>query len=306
MADGDFPYNRYGAYLKNIFGEKVHKVSVDAGFGCPNREGAAARGCAWCDNSSFNPNRRNVGRSVREQVALGVKLLRDKMGVNKFIAYFQAYTNTYAPVEKLEALYREALSVEGVVGLAIGTRPDCIDKNKIELIEGLARDNYIQLEYGLQSANDLTLANMGRGHSVKDFTDAMDISRGRGFDICGHMIVGLPGEGYDDYLKTLRTMVESGVSGIKIHNLHIVKGSALADIYQRDKFTLLEADEYISILVDLLEHTPAYINIQRLWGAAGSKDLHIAPDWCLNHGLLSTKLLTEFGRRGSFQGSALG
>lgn len=304
FAGSQFPYYRYGQYLRERFSQKVHKVSVDAGFSCPNRDDS--HGCLWCDNSSFNPNRRNRMRSVTEQVELGVRLLRQKMGCEKFIAYFQAYTNTYAGVDELERLYREALSVDGVIGLAIGTRPDCIDKQKLDLLQSLAQEHYIQLEYGLQTANDQTLQRMNRGHLSADFVRAMELSCGRGLDLCGHMIIGLPGDCREDYTATLKMLVECGVSGVKFHNLHIVRGSGLADEYLREKFALLEADEYIEILTDLLEILPAHINVQRLWGAAGSKDLHIAPDWCLDHNLLTSKLCAEFKRRGSWQGCRVG
>lgn len=300
----DFPYNRFGQFLKDRYGEKVHKVSVDAGFSCPNRQGAG-RGCAWCENSSFNPNPREKGRSVKEQVQLGVNLLRKRLGVRLFIAYFQSYTNTYANVELLEQYYKDALSVEGVIGIAVGTRPDSVDMEKISILESIAKNNFVQVEYGLQTANEKTLFDMNRGESVADYLAAMEISRDRGLELCTHMITGLPGDTVNDAHKTLDLIVESGATGIKIHNLHIVKGTTLAERYLQEKFPVQSMDEHVSLVCDLLEHLPWAINVQRLWGASASKDKHIAPDWCLNNNAVKFAIENEFKRRGTHQGSAI-
>lgn len=297
-------YNRFGYYLKQRFGEKVHKISVDAGFDCPNRiAGEAATGCAWCENSSFNPNPRSKERSVREQTELGVKILRNRLGVRLFIAYFQAYTNTYADTETLYNLYNQALSVDGIVGIAIGTRPDCIDSEKLDMLEELAQNHYIQLEYGLQSANDKTLGRMNRGHTVADYTTAMQLSTGRGIELCTHLITGLPAETADDAHHSLQTAITAGSTGLKIHNLHVVKGSRLGEEYQQNPFKLTTLDEHVRLVCDMLEQTPPEIVIHRLWGAATTKDRHIAPDWCLDHNRVRRAIELEFAARGTRQGS---
>ncbi len=296
-------YNRFGYYLKQRFGEKVHKISVDAGFDCPNRiAGETATGCAWCENSSFNPNPRSKERSVREQTELGVKILRNRLGVRLFIAYFQAYTNTYADTETLYNLYSQALSVDGIVGIAIGTRPDCIDSEKLDMLEALAQSHYIQLEYGLQSANDETLIRMNRGHTVADYTKAMKLSTGRGIELCTHLITGLPTETVTDAHHSLQTAIAAGTTGLKIHNLHVVKGSRLGKEYLQTPFPLPTLEDHVSLICDMLEQTPPDIVIHRLWGAATTRERHIAPNWCLDHNRVRHAIELEFDKRGTYQG----
>lgn len=313
----DFPYHRFGGYLKERFGQKVHKVSVDAGFSCPNRDPRDhSGGCAWCNNASFNPHDRASGRTPLEQLRLGVRLLRERLGVRLFIAYFQAYTNTYAAVDELRALFGAALEIDGVVGLAVGTRPDCVDEEKIALLQqlrdaplpaGLSGDErragrFVQIEYGLQSARDDTLARFRRGHTVADFERAMALTRGRGLDICGHMITGLPGEDDDDARRTLRLLRDTGVTGLKIHNLHIVTGSALAEEYARAPFALPTLAGHAALVAELLAELPWAVNIQRLWAASTDHALHIAPAWSLNNNLAKYTIEQEFKTRGLWQG----
>lgn len=302
MTMPSFPYHRFGDFLQKRFGEKVHKVGVDAGFSCPNRDAAGGGGCAWCNNASFNPHERASARTVREQVTLGIKLLRRKLGVRLFLAYFQAYTNTHDTTERLAEFYREALGVEGVVGLAIGTRPDCVDEEKLDLLSQIARTHFVQIEYGLQSANDATLARFQRGHTIADFQQAMELTRGRGLEICGHLIAGLPGETRADVFQTQRVMVAAGITGIKIHNLHVVRGSALGEEYLRAPFALPTQAEHVALVADLLEELPWRVNVQRLWGASSAPELHLAPDWCLNNNAVKFAIETEFRRRGTQQG----
>lgn len=297
----DSPYHRYGEYLCARLGRKVHKIGIDAGFSCPNRENGAP-GCAWCNNSSFNSNRRELGHGVQEQLRAGIARMRRNSGANAFIAYFQTYTNTHAPVDLLHDLFSAALTVKGVVGVSIGTRPDCIDAPKLDMLQEIARGHYVQIEYGLQSANDDTLSRCGRGHTTADFTRAMALSRGRGIDLCAHMIIGLPGEGMTDYRRTLHTIADSGADGVKIHNLHIVRDTPLAQEYLRTPFALPTLEQYTNIVCDLLERLPWRVNIQRLYGASGARELHIAPDWCLAGGAVRAAIEAEFKRRGSRQG----
>ena len=300
----NYYYNRFGSFLKQRFGEKVHKISIDAGFDCPNRlPGAGATGCAWCENSSFNPNPRSVQRSVRDQAKLGVKILRERLGIRFFIAYFQAYTNTYADTEKLYRLYREALEVDGIVGIAIGTRPDCIDSEKIAMISELAQSYYVQLEYGLQTADNSTLKLMNRGHTVEDYLNAMEISTEKGIELCTHIITGLPGEGAQSARHSLHTALNAGSTGLKFHNLHIVKGSRLGQEYLENPFKIPTEEEHVKLICDLLEETPPAVIIHRLWGASTTKKQHIAPNWCLNHNHVHHAIELEFQRRNSFQGS---
>ena len=298
----NYYYYRFGSFLKERFGEKVHKISIDAGFDCPNRlAGAEVTGCAWCENSSFNPNPRSAQRSVREQAELGVKILRQRLGIRQFIAYFQTYTNTYADTATLSRLYREAVEVEGIVGIAIGTRPDCIDPEKISMLSKLAEKYYVQLEYGLQTADNATLSRMNRGHTVEDYLAAMEISTGHGLELCTHIITGLPGEKADAAQHSLHTALQAGTTGLKVHNLHIVKGSRLGKEYLEHPFRIPSEEEHVRLVCDLLEETPPEVVIHRLWGASTTREQHIAPDWCLDHNRVRHAIELEFQRRNTFQ-----
>ncbi len=202
-------YHAYNFYLQRRFGGRVRKVSIDAGFTCPNVDGTVARGgCTFCDNRSFSPSRRSPrmsGRDVQGQISEGIRRLKWRYDCDKFIAYFQPATNTYAPVEKLRPLYEAALDHLQIVGLAIGTRPDCVPDEVLDLLQEFAGRTYLSVEYGLQTIHDRSLDWMNRGHHYDSFLDAMERSRGRGFEICAHAILGLPGESHDDMLATARS-----------------------------------------------------------------------------------------------------
>ncbi|MBW3597405.1 MAG: TIGR01212 family radical SAM protein, partial [Planctomycetes bacterium] len=201
--DAGLRYYAYNFYLRRRFGHRVQKVSIDAGFTCPNVDGTVAvGGCTFCDNRSFSPSRRTPRRSIPEQIDDGIRRLKRRYDCDHFLAYFQPATNTYAPVERLRPLYEEALAHPKVVGLAIGTRPDCVPDDVLDLLEELGRRTYLSVEYGMQTMHDRSLDWMNRGHHHDAFLDAMERSRGRGFEICAHVIIGLPGESRDDMLAT--------------------------------------------------------------------------------------------------------
>src|SRR5919108_199623 len=235
IAAGFSPERRYYAFsrfLKQRFGTKVYRVTVDAGFTCPNVDGTVAvGGCVYCDNRSFSPNRRLPRTPVREQVRRGVAILQERYRADRFLAYFQAATNTYAPVEKLRRLYDEALGHPQIVGLAVGTRPDCVPDPVLDLLEGYARDRYVCLELGLQSVHDRSLDWMNRGHHFDAFLDAVQRCQGRGLDLCIHVILGLPGESTDDMLATADALARLPVQAVKIHNLHVVPDTPLERAY---------------------------------------------------------------------------
>src|SRR5262245_59309641 len=223
-----YPLSRF---LRERFGGKVRSVTIDAGFTCPNVDGTVALGgCVYCDIASFSPNRRQPRASVAAQVERGIAILRKRYGADQFIAYFQAATNTYAPVEKLRRLYDQALEHPEMVGLAIGTRPDCVPDSVLDLIQGYARDRYVCLELGLQTIHDRSLDWMNRGHHFNAFVDAVERCRDRGLDLCAHVILGLPGETRDDMLATADTLAALRVGGVKIHNLHVVRDTPLAEM----------------------------------------------------------------------------
>src|SRR5438445_2951825 len=299
-------YFAYNFYLRQRFGQRVHKVSLDAGFTCPNVDGTVTTGgCVFCDNRSFSPNRRLPRATVRAQVLRGVDLLGRRFGVDRFLAYFQAATNTHAPVERLRRLYDEALDHPQIVGLAIGTRPDSVPGAVLDLIEGYARDCYVCLELGLQSIHDRSLDWMNRGHHYDAFVDAVARCRGRGLDLCAHVILGLPGESWDDMLATADALAGLPVDGVKIHNLHVVRGTPLERDYQAGAIRLFELAEYVQVLCDFLERLPPGMVIHRLSGDA-PPDYLVAPAWCRDKPAILRAIDTELERRGSWQGKRLG
>jgi radical SAM protein (TIGR01212 family) len=299
------PARRYYAlsdFLRRRFGRKVWRVTVDAGFTCPNVDGSVALGgCVYCDNRSFSPNRRLPHIGVRAQVERGVRILEKYYRADRFLVYFQAATNTYAPVDKLRRLYDEALDHPQIVGLVVGTRPDCVPEPVAALMEEYARSRYVSLELGLQSIHDRSLVWMNRGHDGAAFVDAVQRCAGRGFEVAAHVILGLPDESRDDMLATADTLARLPVDAVKIHNLHVVRETPLERMYQAGNVRMLELAEYISLVCDFLERLPPTMVIQRLSGDAPPEYL-VAPAWCLEKQALLEGVERELQRRDSWQG----
>jgi radical SAM protein (TIGR01212 family) len=294
-----YPFSRF---LRQRFGTKVYRVTVDAGFTCPNVDGTVAvGGCVYCDNRSFSPNRRLPRTTIREQVRRGVELLQKRYQANSFLAYFQAATNTYAPAARLRKLYDEALDHPQIVGLAIGTRPDCVPDDILDLLQRYARDRYVCLELGLQTIHDRSLDWMNRGHHFDAFVDAVRRCQGRGLDLCVHVILGLPGESRDDMLATADALAAMPVQAVKIHNLHVVPDTPLEKMYRAGEVRLFELDEYVALVCDFLERLPPEMVIQRLNGDA-PPDYLVAPLWCLDKPKLLRAIHAELERRDSWQG----
>jgi radical SAM protein (TIGR01212 family) len=288
--------------MKELYGQPVYKVNVDAGFTCPNRDGSLATGgCIYCNNDSFRPTACTSASSLREQISNGIPYLRSRYGAEKFIVYFQPFTNTYAPVETLERLYGEALDNPGVVGLAIGTRPDCIDGDKIALLESLARDHFILVEYGLQSIYDRTLEFINRGHDYACFKNAVALTSGRGIKVGAHLILGFPTETREDMLGMADELSRLPIEFLKVHQLQIVKDTALADLYLAKPFPTFDYDEYLAILADFLDRLSPRIVLQRLFAAAPDEIL-IAPVWNRTRSEFLIDLDACLEKRGSFQG----
>jgi radical SAM protein (TIGR01212 family) len=262
-------------------------------------------GCVYCDNRSFSPNRRLPRAGVRAQVERGVRVLGPRYKAERFLAYFQAATNTHAPVEKLRRLYDEALGHPRVVGLAIGTRPDSVPDPVLDLIGGYARDRYVCLELGLQSIHDRSLDWMNRGHHADAFLDAVARCRGRGLDLCAHVILGLPGETPEDMLATADALASLPVDAVKIHNLHVVRGTPLEQMYRAGAVRMLEREEYVPLVCDFLERLPPTMVIHRLSGDA-PPDYLVVPSWCLDKPGLLRAIDAELERRDSWQGKKLG
>jgi radical SAM protein (TIGR01212 family) len=295
-------YHAFSAFLRRRFGTRVYRVTVDAGFTCPNVDGTVAvGGCVYCDNRSFSPNRRLPRTAIREQVRRGVAILHKRYGAERFLAYFQAATNTYAPVARLRRLYEEALQHPQVVGLAVGTRPDCVPDEVLDLLTEHARDRYVCLELGLQSIHDRSLDWMNRGHHLDAFTDAVGRCQGRGLDLCVHVILGLPGESHADMLATADVLAALPVDGVKIHNLHVVRGTPLERMYQEGAARMLERADYVPLVCDFLERLPPAMVIHRLSGDA-PPDYLVAPRWCLDKPALLDAIRAELARRASWQG----
>lgn len=295
-------YHAYNFFLRQKFGERVQKVSLDAGFTCPNVDGTVAiGGCTFCDNRSFSPSRRTPRVSIRDQLDDGIRRLKTRYTAEKFLAYFQPATNTYAPVEKLRPLYESALSHPQVVGLAIGTRPDCVPNDVLDLLQEIASRNYLSVEYGVQTIHDRSLDWMNRGHHYDSMLDAMNRSRGRGFEICAHVILGLPGESHEDMLATAQEMARLKVDAIKIHNLYAVKNTPLAEQVERGEVELMQRDDYIRTLVDVLEILPPEMIVERISGDA-PPDYFIGPSWCLDKPAILLALRHELERRDTWQG----
>jgi uncharacterized protein len=296
-------YYGYNFYLRNRFGGRVQKVSIDAGFTCPNVDGTVALGgCNFCDNRSFSPSRRGPRVPISGQIDQGIHWLRKRYDCDQFLAYFQPATNTYAPVEKLRRVYSEALAHPQIVGLVIGTRPDCVPEDVLALIEELASQTYVSLEFGMQSIHDRSLDWMNRGHDHASFVDAMQRSRGRGIELCAHVILGIPGETHEDMLATASELARLQIDAVKIHNLYAVRETPLGDQYERGEIKLMEFEEYISVLVDVLERLPPTTIVERISGDAPD-DFFLGPSWCVERKpAVRLALDEEFRRRGTVQG----
>lgn len=306
--DSSKRYNQYSQHLKELFNCKVYKVTLDAGFSCPNRDGTiSSGGCIFCEDGGSFSQAHSGQLSINEQLDTSIKKLKDRFGAEKFISYFQAYSNTYAPVEKLKSLYDEAVSHPEVVGLSIGTRPDCVDEEKIRLISSYTKNHHIWVEYGLQSIHNKTLKLINRGHSAEDFIKAYELTRkfGKEIKICVHVILGLPGETRQEMLETAKVLADLGIDGIKIHLLCALKDTELEKMYNRGEFTPLSAEEYIDIVCDYLEILPKETVIHRLAGN-GLKKILVAPKWLPEKFKVLNLIDRELERRGTFQGSRFG
>ena len=295
-------YSDYNAYLRELFGERVQKISIDAGLSCPNRDGRLSRlGCIYCNEKGSGSGLSEKGLSIREQIEAGKIGSMKKYKAKKFLAYFQSYSNTYTTVGHMKALYDEALSCEGMVGMAIGTRPDCIDPEKLDLIQTYAKDYLVWIEYGLQSVHDDTLKRINRGHTFQDFSRAVDLSRNRGIQICTHVILGLPGENRDMMLETARTLADGGINGIKIHLLYVIRGTPLEKLWQRGSYAPMEQAEYVEMVCDFLELLPKHIIIQRITGDPHPDEL-MAPLWASRYRETFNLIQDLLEKRDTFQG----
>jgi len=288
------------SYWRNLFGCNVHKLSIDAGFTCPNRDGdVAAGGCIYCDGRGSKLRQEGALPSITTQIQNGKKYYAGH--ADKFIAYFQTFTNTYAPCGHLKQLYDEALSEPDVIGLSIGTRPDCLAPETVSLLRQYAGNYHVWVELGLQSVHDKTLQFINRGHNFQQFLDAVDALDGGKLNICVHIIIGLPGESDADVLKTAKTLAALPISGIKIHSLLALEGTIMGDMYKKGSIPMISKEKYVALTADVLEVLPPKIVIQRLT-ADGYRDIFLGPAWAGNKLDVLNSINKELERRDSCQG----
>jgi len=295
-------YHDLNSYLREIFGCRVQKISLDAGLTCPNRDGLISTGgCIYCNSRGSGTGAMKKGLSVTVQIMKGKEFLGKRYKAEKFIAYFQSFSNTYGTYEKLKGLYEEALAIDDIVGLSIGTRPDCIDESTLTMLQGYTKDYLIWIEYGLQSIHDRTLAFINRGHDVKCFKMAVEKTRKRGIRICTHVILGLPFEDRDDMLATAEAVAAMGIDGIKIHLLYVIKGTRMEKLYLEGRYRCLGQEEYTDLVCDFLELLPPDMVIQRLTGDPHPAEL-VAPEWSLRKNETISLIKKALASRDSWQG----
>jgi len=293
--------NTIGQDLQRRYGEKVHKLTLHGGFSCPNRDGTIGRGgCTFCNVASFS-DEETQRQSIQEQ-------LTDRAGeihrAKRYLAYFQAYTSTYAEVQTLKNMYEEALKAADMVGLCVGTRPDCVPQAVLDLLSGYVQQGYeIWLELGLQTANNDTLKRINRGHDFECYAEITHKARALGIKVCTHLIVGLPKEDRQDYIDTMNKVLEVGTDGIKLHALHIVEGSTMAKAWRAGKLDAPTLEEYVSVAGELIRMTPPDIVYHRVSAAARRPTL-LSPMWCENRWLAMTEIGRELDRLGP-QGSLI-
>ena len=301
----NIPVRRYtdlNTYFRSTFGCRVQKIAVDAGLTCPNRDGTTGTGgCIYCNDVGSGTGFLEKGISISEQISRGKQHLARRYKAKKFMVYFQSFSNTYAPLPVLEKIYGEALQFPEVVGLSIGTRPDCIGEPVLDLLQNYAAHHLIWLEYGLQSAHDETLALINRGHDAACFAGAVRKTRDRGLKVCAHVIIGLPGEGRTHVLQTAEFLAGLGIDGVKLHLLYVVRGTRLHTLHREGAYQCLEQDAYVALVCDFLEHLPEQVVVQRLTGDPHPHEL-VAPAWALDRNETFARINRELEKRDTRQG----
>lgn len=304
--DNSMRYNDFAGFLAGEFPFKVQKISVNAGFTCPNRDGTKGfGGCTYCNNQTFNPAYCRDDRSVTMQLEEGKRFFARKYPQMKYLAYFQAYTNTYGELELLKRMYEEALAVEGVVGLVIGTRPDCMPDSLLDYLEEVNRRTFLLVEYGIESADDRTLERINRGHSFACTEDAVRRTAARGIRTGGHVILGLPGENREDLIKQAERLSELPLTTLKMHQLQLIRGTRMAHEYalHPEEFHLFSADEYIDLVIDYVEHLRPDLILER-FVSQSPRELLIAPDWGLKNHEFTDRVKKRMKERDAWQGKA--
>ena len=301
----DKPYNDFSSFFKKQFKERIQKIAVDADFTCPNRDGTkSSGGCTYCNNKTFNPFYCDPDKPVSFQLEQGIAFFSEKYKTQKYLAYFQAYTNTYKPLEQLKKLYKEALSHEKIIGLVIATRPDSVNEEILDYLQFLAEDKYIVLEYGIESCNDNTLSFLNRGHTFAESVHALNISANRGIHVGVHYILGLPGDSRKENLEHAEILSKLPFETLKLHQLQIIKGTKMAMQYSNDPvvFNLFDLEEYIDLIVRFSERLDPKIIIERFISES-PKDMLIAPLWGgLKNFEITDRIIKHFNNLNTWQG----
>lgn len=304
MSQAHRLYYDFGSFLSQYFEGKVQKISIHAGFTCPNRDGSKGTGgCTYCNNQTFNPDYCKPEFGIRRQLEDGISFFARKYPQMRYLAYFQAYTNTYGELEQLKAMYDEALSVEGVVGLVIGTRPDCMPTDLLDHIERLSHKTFVMVEYGIESANDQTLQHINRGHDFATAIDAIRRTHERGILVGGHLILGLPGEDHDELMRQADAIASLPLDMVKLHQLQLIRGTRMAREFEQcpEDFHLYGVDEYIDLAIDYIERLPDTMVIERFISQS-PRALLIAPDWGMKNYQFVDRLRQRMQERGAYQG----
>lgn len=302
MDEKRLPYNDFGSWLRGRFPFKVQKISVDAGFSCPNRDGRIGTGgCTFCNNSTFNPSYCDRDKTIKEQLETGKRFFSRKYPDMRYLAYFQAYTNTYGDIDSLKRKYEEALGTENVAGIVIGTRPDCMSKPLLDYLESLAHQTFVCVEYGIESANDDTLRRINRGHTFECSRRAIEETAGRGITTGGHVILGLPGEDEDESVRQASVISSTKLDILKIHQLQIIRGTKLEKEYREQKFHLYTVDEYLSLLSRYIQHLREDLILER-FTSQSPKELLVAPDWGLKNHEFTNLLVNYLNKEKAWQG----
>ena len=299
-------YNDYPAYFKELFGERVQKLSIDGGFTCPNRDGKKGTGgCTFCNNESFNPGYCRAVSGISRQIGEGRAFFARKYIGQKYLAYFQAYTNTYAELEGLKRKYEEALSVDGVVGLVIGTRPDCMPDPLLRYLEELNKHTFLLVEYGIETTRDVTLKRINRGHTYADTVETVNRTAACGILTGGHVILGLPGETHDEIIAQAAELSRLPLTTLKMHQLQLIRGTKMAREFEcrPEDFHLFSVDEYIDLVIDYVEHLRPDLILER-FVSQSPKELLIAPDWGLKNYEFTARVQKRMKERGAYQGKA--
>ena len=304
MSSKQSLYYDFASFLSHYFEGKVQKISIHAGFTCPNRDGSKGTGgCTYCNNQTFNPEYCKPEFGIRRQLEDGISFFARKYPQMRYLAYFQAYTNTYGELEQLKAMYEEALSVDGVVGLVIGTRPDCMPSALLDYIEELSRKTFVMVEYGIESANDDTLLRINRGHDFATAIDAIRRTHERGILVGGHLILGLPGEDHNELMRQAEAIATLPLDMVKLHQLQLIRGTRMAREYEEhpENFHLYTVDEYIDLAIDYIERLPSKMVIERFISQS-PRTLLIAPDWGMKNYQFVDRLRRRMQERGAYQG----